>query len=155
MSSDEIADFIRRAAARRQQQQQGRPAPAPPPPAPAPPQQQRPPSRRPAAPMEPEIVEVQLVENQGGLSHRDAHLADDIEQTDERMEAHLHTAFDHQLGSLDSSTEVASIKEFSYDDKPVEKKGLAHDLLAMFRSKTDVRKAILMSEIFQRPEQRW
>ncbi len=104
--SDEIEEFIRRAAERRKQQAQGNRPPPPRPPA-APPRPQQ-------APV-PQIVEAEIVPadvldyvsrsvashiNTSDISDHLSHLGEDAAAADDRMEARLHEKFDHQVGRL-------------------------------------------------------
>ncbi len=72
-----------------------------------------------------------------------------IENADEHLEEHIHQAFDHDVGSLsheDEPTDGAS--SGSGQQVPLK-------LRDMFRSKSALRNAIIMREIFDRPESRW
>ena len=77
------------------------------------------------------------------------------------MEGHLHDVFDHQLGTLGGtpgeSAEAAQADEAeALDDRissvPV---AAAAGLAAILADATSLRQAILLNEIFQRPEHRW
>lgn len=80
---------------------------------------------------------------------RASHLAEDISQADERLEDHIHDAFDHDVGALDHEEEGVS------QGTGQGKKSARQGLLQMFRSKSALRNAILVREIFDRPEHRW
>ncbi|HUT91953.1 MAG TPA: hypothetical protein VMY37_20830 [Thermoguttaceae bacterium] len=77
------------------------------------------------------------------------------------MEGHLHDVFDHRLGALGGtpgeSAEAAHADEAeALDDRissvPV---AAAAGLAAILADATSLRQAILLNEIFQRPEHRW
>jgi hypothetical protein len=172
---DEVEDFLRRVAQMRAQAEaqakgQQRPAqqqrPAPPP---KPPRQQPParlvPARQEAPPPPPltaEVVEAELAEQGDRVSRRVSedlrgteqiaehtrHLGEDVDAADEKMVAHLHQVFDHQLGRLKSTGgETALVKaertssELSLDQ-----------IMRLLRSPGSVRDAIVMSEVLRRPE---
>ena len=80
---------------------------------------------------------------------RASHLAKDISLADERLEDHIHAAFDHDVGALDHEEEGAS------QETGQAKKSARPGLLQMFRSKSALRNAILVREVFDRPEHRW
>ncbi len=81
--------------------------------------------------------------------NRASHLADDISHADERLEEHIHDAFDHDVGALDHQDDSVS------ETTRQRKKGSQQNLLQMFRSKSALRNAILVREVFDRPEHRW
>lgn len=90
---------------------------------------------------------------------------------DERLESRLHHKFDHRVGSLadDQITQVAdSINEQEYQDfhdmpTAADKRQLAQAVSAsqvspvseIFGSPESIRRAIIINEIFRRPEDRW
>ena len=80
---------------------------------------------------------------------RASRLAEDISQADERLEDHIHDAFDHDVGALDHEEEGVS------QGTGQGKKSARQSLLQMFRSKSALRNAILVREVFDRPEHRW
>ncbi|NUQ65391.1 MAG: hypothetical protein HUU20_23230 [Pirellulales bacterium] len=75
-------------------------------------------------------------------------LGREIDQTDERMVAHLHKVFDHEVGTLRHSQ--AQVQT----DSPLPQTTAA-GLAAMVGDPVRLRQAILMNEILQRPEHRW
>lgn len=79
------------------------------------------------------------------------HLAEEIGHADDRMEDHLQAVFDHEVGALDGSDEFAG----STTQKKQAAKSTAASLLDVFRSKSAVRNAVIIREIFDRPEHRW
>ncbi len=77
-----------------------------------------------------------------------SHLAEDISQADERLEARLEK-FDHAMGSLES-TETVTDDETASVEGP-DKSRLAVDLLGLFSNPKSIRQSILISEILKRP----
>jgi hypothetical protein len=75
-------------------------------------------------------------------------LGDDVALADERMEAHLHSRFDHKLGTLMPEASVVS-KQVSQ----------ANDATKEFRELLmrpgGMRQLIIANEILRRPEERW
>jgi hypothetical protein len=157
--SDDIEEFLRRAAARRQQRrQQQRGAPQVP----------RGQPRRPAPPppipdiqiVEPEVVEAETVheplsEQVQEYFERPTLIAgDEVDQADEQMQTHLHQVFDHELGQLrDTSVGMEEPLEISLDEphQAAGKKPRHNPILDMFRSPKNVRQAIILTEILNRP----
>lgn len=154
--ANEIDQFVQQASQRRaegsRQQAPRRPA-APQPRTPAQP-------RTAAQPLV-EAVPVELLEpmseESGGLgpqrlgalgSHR---LESRLEQADENMEEHVHQAFDHKLGQLGRTPDATERKSDPAAIPPLAAAGLA----AMLTDPANVRQAIILSEILQRPEDRW
>ena len=84
-----------------------------------------------------------------GFEKRAAGLGDVVEQADEKVEAHLQEVFDHSLGQL-SADETKT---------PTDAKASApsaqSDLLALLKSPQSLRNAVILGEIFNRPEHRW
>jgi hypothetical protein len=174
---DEVEDFLRRVAQMRAQAeaqakgQQQRPAqqPARAPQPPRPPRQ-KPPARlvparqeRPQPqPLEAEVVDAELAERadrvgrqvledlRGAeqIAEHTRHLGEEVDLADEKLAAHLHQVFDHQIGHLKvTSGETALVKadrsstELSLDQ-----------IMRLLSSPGSVRDAIVMSEILRRPE---
>jgi hypothetical protein len=77
-------------------------------------------------------------------------LGEDLDQTDERMEAHLHQVFDHHLGRLKEST-------IPVEQAPITPPGQVAigDLVKMLGSPQSIRDAIIMAEVLHRPVDRW
>ena len=88
----------------------------------------------------------------GGRHFRE-HLAEDISQADERMERHLHQAFDHRLGTLDRGR--SSSESSPYSEAADLKKTPAADLAKLLGTPQGIRQAIILGEILARPEHRW
>ena len=78
-----------------------------------------------------------------------SHLAEDISQADERLEARLEK-FDHSMGSLEGTGTVTD-DETAKVEGP-DKSHLAVDLIGMLRTPKTIRQSILISEILKRPD---
>ena len=87
-----------------------------------------------------------------GYSERASHLAEDLGQTDERLEDHLHAAFDHEVGALEHPDDDLT-QSASKGKKSAESNKLS--LKQLFRSKSALRNAIIVREVFDRPAHRW
>ncbi len=79
---------------------------------------------------------------------RASHLGEDVGEADERLEEHLHEAFDHQLGSLQHQEIPDSGDKKMSDSSP-------QGLQQLFRSKSAIRNAIIFREIIDRPDHLW
>lgn len=167
--SDEIDEFIRRAAERRRQQGQGQRRAA------RPQQGQGKPSQRPRVPrsdvVDAEVVSAEVVEDVAmqvekpldsrGFDQRAAHLGEETAQADDRLEARLHQTFDHQLGRLQQTSSVGpqATARTATDVAASVTTAAANEMLTFLvgalRSPQQVRQAIILSDILQRPEHRW
>ncbi len=181
---DEIGEFLRRAAERRGGQARPAEPPRPPqrparPPRPAPPA----PARRPIGPPPaPEVapVEVEVVAEPAGfpdrvsehvkkymeadrLSEHASQLGYDLSQTDERLEARLHTRFDHQLGGLshqaedlfpDSEPFPVPVDMSGAEPEPLPETAAA-GFAALLSDAQSLRNAVVLNEILHRPTERW
>jgi hypothetical protein len=171
--SDEIEDFIRRAAERRKQQQgqaQGQRRPQPPratPPVqpPARPRTLATPISQPAV-VEAEVIPAEVIEHVSSyvtthldtrqFGERASHLGEQTALADDRLEARLHQKFDHQVGRLTkgSVNEVADIPDpvagMLQTSSP--SSTARESLVAMLRSPQSIRNAIIMNEILSRRE---
>ena len=168
----EIEAFLRKAAANKKGGvKQNAPAASPPPmhPGQTPRKQQRQETRR-KGPLRPEPQEqqpfrksesvgqhVQRHIRSGGIGEREPHLAENLENADERIEEHLHEVFDHKLGNLTSTTETISQGTDArvWEDNQQETSDMANRLFDMLSSPQQVGAAIVLSEIIRRPEERW
>ena len=171
---DEIEKFIKKmaeAAEQAQRQQQPPPAPRPqqpssqpkrkPPPRIAPPQRLAQPLSEEA--LEPEIVDAELADTGNRLSQKVARdfrgteqlashanrLGSHLDQADETMDAHVHKALDHKLGTLKQSALKAP--EATFDAQT----NTALDLVKSLNSGPSLRNAIILSELLRRPEENW
>ena len=165
----DIEEFLRRAAERRKQAQQGGGGGQQRPPA------QRPPAQRPAPPPPRQTISsrdivsnrTQFPEQQPHsigeesidehvrrhidvsdiVEHVD-HLAEEIEQADERMDAHLDQVFDHEVGSKIGSGKGATDEL----KRATRNNSAAQDLLKLLQSPATVRQSIMIAEILKRPD---
>lgn len=158
--NDEVAEFLRRTAER-----SGKKPPEP--------QAPQPPARRPlverggaSPPLRGELVEVEAIDEPptgaGVASHVQQHLSNrefdqrasqlgSVEQEQRAFETQLHQAFDHHLGHLaTSSDEPAS-------DAPPAAAGelTGPSIAALLADPQNLRSAIVLNEILQRPTERW
>ena len=158
----DIEDFLRRAAQRR----------APQPPranrAPDPPQPVQ-------IPGDEDVVDAYIVEDPGILAGHDvadhvsqhintadvgerlSHMGEVIDNADDRMEDHLHGYFEHKLGDLGAETSRASDSTLDDDNEgqgAVEKIP-AFNIRKLLSSPANIRDAIILGEIFVKPEDRW
>jgi hypothetical protein len=131
-------------------------------------QRQQPPASRSlgpplaAAPPLPEIVDAELADRADRVSRlvnddlRDAQqitehtrrLGTEVNAADNKMQAHLHQVFDHQLGRLKSSSAETALVESERSASQ-----LSLDLIMrLLRSPASVRDAIVMAEVLKRPD---
>lgn len=82
------------------------------------------------------------------ISEHTRRLGEDVEQADDKLEAHLHQTFDHQVGRLRSSvTDVAAVAA-----SDVKRTGFtAGSIAGMLLSPDNIRNAIILGEILKRP----
>ncbi len=89
------------------------------------------------------------------------HISSPVELADDKLEARVRDVFDHKLGRLEGTLgESASGAEALDAETPEDRVGslpstAAAGLVAMFANPGNIRQAILISEILQRPEHRW
>lgn len=163
----EIEDFLNRAKRRPGQLRPQQPPPPPPP---------RPGNFRPVygsadVPLEIEVIDEKAESvaehvrthvggsNFGQVGSRS--LGSEVAKSDDRLAAHLHQVFDHQLGTLAGSpgmsTEIPAIVEpDNPSDRLVEEPPpIVANLVAMLASPVGVQQAVLLAEVLNRPEQRW
>lgn len=170
---DEVEEFLRRAAARRAQaeakrrEQQQAAQQSPPPPQ----QQQRQPlvQRPPAIQTEPlvEIIEAEVADTTSRFSSNVAQhmrgtseiarhassLGAEVDQADDKLQARLNKTFDHQLGSLKPTTTTAPPAQPA--PQSAESTQTAQNIARLLANPQNVRNAIILSEILNRPESRW
>jgi hypothetical protein len=158
---DEIRQFLRGAAERRGPAAEKRPQQVSPP---------RPAQPRPAASRSPTPVEAEVVTAEAGglreqLEAKESRrlvssLDADMAEADDKMDSHVHEVFDHQLGTLGRTPSASGPAPAAPPSSP---KGTATPLpqtaaaglAAMFASAENIRTAVLVNEILQRPEHRW
>jgi hypothetical protein len=80
-----------------------------------------------------------------------SHLGEKVGLADERLEAHLHQAFDHRVGRL--SNDAVQVDRGAA--ATVQTVWSGTQLAAMLRDPLLIRNAIVLNEIFVRPEHRW
>lgn len=166
---DEIRQFLRGAAERRAAPGAERPKPI------GPPRQQRPPQPAPVAerpplsplrPEEPEVVVAEVSSLSEPLGREEfaelpSAIKSKVAQADDKMESHLHEVFDHKLGTLDKGSAMTGGLAQSKPPGEPEPAGAplpttaAAGLAAMFATVENIRTAVLVNEILQRPEHRW
>lgn len=91
------------------------------------------------------------------ISTHDAHLADDIEAADERIEQHLEEVFDHDVGQLENIVDVdTSIAEGTdaktLDEAEADRLEAANRIREMLSKPGSIREVFVASEILKRPE---
>lgn len=122
----------------------------------------RPPERERELPVEAEVIEPVEIEERhlsstvGKLESsikgtHFKHLTSQIEQADERMEEHVHQAFDHAVGHLGHGAMAVGGAGSALDGP----EGLPAKIVQMLRSPDGMRQAVVLNEILQRPENRW
>lgn len=87
---------------------------------------------------------------EGRVLEHASHLGEELGQTDERMVAHLHQKFDHQLGNL-GGRETSSAEQIAVALAVTP----AEDIAALLATPQGMQQAIILSEIIQRPTERW
>jgi hypothetical protein len=154
----DIEEFLRRAAQRRAQRPSQRPAPQP--------DieildadiiDETPPPRAPVLRGESVAEHVSEHMQDHVFDEPLSHLGEDVDHSDDRMEAHLHEYFEHDLGQLGAKTSVAA--ESTLDDdspkSPAAPPASPSDVLQMLRDPASIRQAIILREVLTRPEDRW
>jgi hypothetical protein len=161
--ADDLEAFLRQAAQRRAQRK--KPAPEPPGQAPRPaPQRQQPPRRQPPAARPPEgdpdLVDAEMVfdvsaDEELGIdttdfAQRAEHLGEEVGLADDQLETHLHERFDHQMGQLRGGLgSLGSLDDTKTETPPAE------NIAALLVRPQSLRKAVILSEVLNRPEHRW
>ena len=112
---------------------------------------------------EPEVMVAELVEAEERLenTHLDhhidtsrmadhaEHLGEEVSRADEQVDKHVHAVFDHQVGALDE------VYDSPGTTNATEGYGLRRELKQAVRSRAQIRRAVVFSEIIRRPEWRW
>jgi hypothetical protein len=170
---DEVEEFLRRVAKMRAEAEaQGKNQPQRPPqklpqkqpqqPTPAQPRLTPRPTPTIAQPLEAEVVDTELAERSDRvsrqvsadmrgtqeISEQTRRLGQEVDLADEKLEAHLHQVFDHQLGRLKKTASDTAGQPISQTpaDMTVE------DVRRLLLSPTSLRDAIIMAEVLRRPE---
>ncbi|MEX0675695.1 MAG: hypothetical protein WD063_01385 [Pirellulales bacterium] len=159
----EIDQFLKRANERRMEKAR-RETPA----AGAP----KPPLAPPPQPLREQPLEIEPLEHHGfdaveesvkqhlgnrGFEQRAEHLADDIARAEGDMERHLQQAFGHRVGTLGSvdpvapTTPVTDVRPSTADDRLAAAKALA----GLLANQENIRQAVVLKEILERPIDRW
>ena len=162
--SNEIEEFLRRAAQRRAAQQAAKAAPAKATPTQAPPRQSTPFA-------EPVVDAVEIVDavssptgagitehvnrhlSSNQFAERASHLGELAGQADDSMQAHLHKTFDHSIGQIAGKTTSLTADLPDDSEKSTTPPGsstMAEELLNFFRSPASMRAAIVLNEIIGR-----
>jgi hypothetical protein len=173
--SDEIDEFIRRAAERRKQQGQRKPTPQQrPAPAPVPVPLRERARQRLAQPdvVEAEIVSAELIEDVSAsvnkhlgnrqFEQRASQLSETAAAADDVVEARLHKTFDHKLGRLAQSntgeTQPGTVRSAT-DNAAIVTTAAANDsllfLINALRTPQMLRQAVIMNEILTRRDEQW
>jgi hypothetical protein len=166
---DEVEEFLRRVAQMRAHAQGAKAAP----PKQKQPKQQRtkPPARLvPArqettpslAPANAEVVDAELADNANrvarlvdrdlsgaeGIAEHTRRMGAEVDAADNKMQAHLHQTFDHQLGRLKSSSVETALVESERSAPQIS----LDKIIQLLRSPGSVRDAIVTAEVLRRPE---
>jgi predicted flap endonuclease-1-like 5' DNA nuclease len=92
-----------------------------------------------------------------GFTQRAEHLADDIVRADQEMEQHMQKAFGRRVGTLGDETAKTSSTPVT-DVEPVSaapRSPAADTLGNLLSNPQNVKQAVILNEILQRPEHRW
>lgn len=163
-----IEEFLKRAAERRKQAQQGGGRPQQRPPAQRQPPQQPPPrltiteddiiesrkslpsAKLPSAEKESVSDHVKRYLDVSDIVQHVDELGDEIEQADERMEAHLDEVFDHDVGKLTSGKKKSVTDEMP--QSKLSENQMAKEILKLLQNPKTVRQSIMIAEILKRPD---
>jgi hypothetical protein len=128
---------------------------------------QSPPRRPPAAPIQAEVVGDKPARGRVGehvksyldaseFQRRSANLAEDMAEAAEKRTEHRQEVFGHSIGRLgaEAAPSVAP-QDLASAEAPTDVPPPAFDLSALFTQPADLRRAIVLQEILQRPEHRW
>lgn len=88
------------------------------------------------------------------FEQRAEHMADQIEQADDDMERHLKQAFDHRLGTL-RATQADSAAPADTSTAPAPPQSMALGMAGVLANPQNLKQAILLKEILERPVDRW
>ena len=158
----EIEQFLKRAGDRPGERARREPALTPPK---APPRTLAKPFPR-EQPLEAETVERRDFSSVGasvekhlanrGFTQRAEHLADDIVRADQEMEQHLQKAFNRRLGTLGDTAEASSSPVTDVEPETSTPRSPAADTLgSLLSNPQNIKQAVILNEILQRPEHRW
>ncbi|MEE2707634.1 MAG: hypothetical protein VX988_11325 [Planctomycetota bacterium] len=119
-----------------------------------------------AEPVEQQVMEAELVEQQGigrlistideRFDARSENLGAEVGFADDKMDLHVHQVFDHDVGKLHhSKNKLSGDEEAVPAQSGPEVSKAASDIRDMLSGASGVRKAVIMSEIINRPGDRW
>ncbi len=158
---DEIGDFLRKATDRLGQKRQAAPRPAPPPIA--------------AQAVGEQAIEAEVAAEEKPLGaqlrrhvgdyldaeefrQRADELGHEVGQADEQLAERLHGVFDHKLGRLADKPGESATPTAVFETKAPQAQmpaTAAAGFTALLSDAQSIRRAIVINEILQRPEQRW
>lgn len=81
-------------------------------------------------------------------SYKASDLGRSVSMADEKMESHLHRKFDHEVAHLKLGDDIPTVSEANVGH-------LAREVMEMLSSPQSIRRAIILAEVLERPEQRW
>jgi hypothetical protein len=165
---DEVEEFLRRAAARRAQAEARRREQAQQPARPMP-QRPAPISRAPLQPVAEDIVEIidaeeadttsrfssnvsQHLSGTTEIARHAARLGAEVDQADDKLQARLSRTFDHKLGQLKDTTTAAPTPQAK---AAADSSSSLANITRLLANPQSIRNAIILSEILNRPEDRW
>jgi len=96
-----------------------------------------------------------------GFARRVSTLGDRVERSDDRMEVHLQSTFQHELGQLGARTSTPEASALEADGLAGTRAPEAAprpsgvNLVTLLHDTQQLRNALILSEILQRPEHRW
>lgn len=92
---------------------------------------------------------------QGEFAERASHLGEVVAHSDERLEARLHQKFDHGLGSLAARRKAREAADLALLGSKSESNPLAESLVELLSTPQGVQQAVILSEVLNRPADRW
>jgi hypothetical protein len=84
------------------------------------------------------------------LTQHAAHLGAQVGLADEKLEARIHDKFDHDLSKIDDA-----YADTRRDGGTTEQTAASLDVAEMLRNPQSIRQAIILSEVLNRPLDRW
>jgi hypothetical protein len=95
------------------------------------------------------------------FTSRAEQLGDEVAQTDRQIDQHLRQVFDHRVSRLAAAPGETAASTVAYESPDLAQAGadssaaFTTGLLDALNSPDSLRQAIILSEIFHRPEERW
>lgn len=91
------------------------------------------------------------------IARHTAHLSDRVDVADDVMDAHLQQTFDHQLGRLKKTTDATPVvaRQDSNATAAVVAQATVLGIAHMLQNPQNIRSAIILNEVFNRPVDRW